>query len=352
MKINKNNYIRILLHILFWIGVFTFMYLTSRWPGYNLKEHIVNCIVSTLILTIPYYINIFYFIPKYFNKGKGRIYFGLLFLFILTFVPTGILIIRSIYFLIYADVFMPSKLVFYQNINMLTWNTILALAVSGISTISFQYIRNNDKILKIENENLKLEVKQLRSQLNPHFLFNTLNVIYFQIDEDINKSKKTIESLSSLLRFILNSSNKNKIYLFEEIKFIKDYCSLKMSQMEKSWIVEMDIDNFEETKYEIAPLLIFTLVENAFKHFSNTQTHNDFIKISIKKFNNKINILVSNTFIPTKANIEGGIGLENIKRQINLIYNKNASLEIKIDKEQNIYSAVLNLPYEIEMYNN
>jgi len=346
------NKTRIFLHILFWLSVFTFMYLTSRWPGIKFKEHILNCIVSTLILTIPYYLNIFYFIPKFFKPSKSKIYFVVVGLFIILFVPSGVILIRAIYFLIYSDTFMPSKIVFNQNINMLTWNTILSLAISGISSISFRYFKSNEKILQTENENLKLEVKLLRSQLNPHFLFNTLNVIYFQIDEDLNKSKKTIESLSSLLRFILNSSNKNIILLSEEIQFINDFCALKMSQMEKSWIVNLDIDSFENKKYQVAPLLIFTLIENAFKHFSNTQTHNDFIKIIIKDTNKNIRIEVSNSFLPNKIKQEGGLGLINLKRQLDLIYKKNASLEINTNYKNFMYSVILILPYEIEMYNN
>lgn len=189
------------------------------------------------------------------------------------------------------------------------------------------------------------ELDGLKSQLNPHFLFNTLNTIYALIDICPDDAKAAVHRLSGLLRYMLYEDVRS-VRLAQEADFIEDYVSLMRLRMSGRAVdISIDIDGHGETT--VPPLLFIPLVENAFKH-GNSAPDNRPIAISLKVSDGKIVCTTSNSFVATPAGTrskDSGIGLTNLRRRLSLIYEGKASLRTKV--EGNIYTGVLTIPLEM-----
>jgi sensor histidine kinase YesM len=179
---------------------------------------------------------------------------------------------------------------------------------------------------KLEAENKIFEVQQLKSQLNPHFLFNALNSIKALITEDPNQARNAINKLSNLLRRTLNTSGETLINIEEELDLVESYLALEKIRFEER--LQYTISSETESKHKkIPPLMLQTLVENAVKHGIDKTLHGGEIKISIQEVDNQtvINIINPGT-LGDKNN--KGIGLENTRRRLRLMFTDKASLTL------------------------
>lgn len=181
------------------------------------------------------------------------------------------------------------------------------------------------------------ELHSLRSQLNPHFLFNTLNTIYALIAVEPEKAQQAVHRLSKLLRYVLYE-NPSTVSLRSEIDFARNYISLMETRMAPG-AVKMDFSDGPEADTNIAPLLFITLIENAFKH-GDTRTAP--IEIEIKATpGGTVTCRTRNKFIPTDSDTPGGIGLSNLRRRLQLLYGDRARLDTRA--EGDIYTATLTI---------
>ncbi len=187
------------------------------------------------------------------------------------------------------------------------------------------------------------ELDNLKSQLNPHFLFNTLNTIYALVDISPEDAKKAVHRLSALLRYMLYEDESN-VSLAQEASFIEDYVSLMRLRL-TGREVKVDIDLGDSGDAELPPLLFIPLVENAFK-YGTSATDSTPVEISLRVADGSICCRTSNSFIPrpadSPANTASGIGLANLRRRLVLLYAGKASLRTTTDG--NIYTATLILP--------
>ena len=213
---------------------------------------------------------------------------------------------------------------------------------SLIKTSSF-FNQSQTRLKELENERIKAELEGLKSQINPHFLFNSLNAIYALIAMDQDKAQEATHALSNLLRYVLNEKNEEMVPLKEELKFTQDYIDL-MSMRFSSDMLSLKVEIPEVSDgYMIAPMLLMTLIENAFKHgISNTSP--SFILILTHIADDRLFATISNSLFPMNESgrREGGIGLDNLKKRLDLIYGDDASMTVS--KDDDAYTAKLVIP--------
>ena len=198
------------------------------------------------------------------------------------------------------------------------------------------YVDNKLLLEKKTNDHLTTELKFLRAQYHPHFLFNALNTIYFQMDDDIGEAKKTVEKFSELLRYQLYDQQQ-KVALDREISYLENFIALQKirSSAQLNLIFQFDDRLNGEQVY---PLLFVPLIENAFKYVGGTYD----IVIDLKKTGDGITFFVKNSIpaLPVNAGeIKGGIGLKNLKRRLELLYPGRHQLSSK--EEKDFFSAEL-----------
>ncbi|MEI6821581.1 MAG: histidine kinase [Bacteroidota bacterium] len=198
------------------------------------------------------------------------------------------------------------------------------------------YVLQKIEIEKISNDQLQTELKFLKAQYHPHFLFNALNTIYFQMDENVEEAKKTVEKFSELLRYQLYDQQ-IIVPIYQEIHYLKNFIDIQKVRTSEKLDLTIYFDPCLNEQ-RVYPLLFLPLVENAFKYVGGDYK----IKIEAKKNNDAIEFLIINSipekFISDKPN---GIGLENLQRRLVLLYPHKH--ELVIQKLENNYSAFLKL---------
>jgi LytS/YehU family sensor histidine kinase len=184
---------------------------------------------------------------------------------------------------------------------------------------------------EVEKQQVMSELKALKSQINPHFFFNTLNSIYSLSLENSPKTPDVVLKLSGLMRYVLCESSSDKVYLKKELEFLKNYIELEKSRFEDSVNVHFEADEQQLANFSIAPLLFIPFIENAFKHCN--KTGNTVPDVNIVFDTAKLPTLVfkvDNTKEESDRSniIVGGVGLENVKQRLNLLYPDKHSLLI------------------------
>ena len=174
---------------------------------------------------------------------------------------------------------------------------------------------------ELEKNMVEAELNNLKSQLNPHFLFNTLNNIYSLIAFSPDRAQKAVHDLSRLLRYVLYESSQPAVSLGKEENFIRNYVELMRIRLPEHVEVKTDI-SIERPEAAIAPLLFISLIENAFKHgVSNSKP--SFIHIKIQQEENKVICSIKNSYFPKEEGRDksgSGIGLQNLQRRLDLLY--------------------------------
>jgi len=194
---------------------------------------------------------------------------------------------------------------------------------------------------QMENEKLKAELSLLNSQINPHFLFNTLNTIYSMILSKSEKSADAVIRLSKMMRYVINEADDEKVPLNSEINYVSNYILLQQTRLAKNNVLTIDVLQVKE-EYYIAPLLLISFIENAFKH-GTSSNEKSFVEISIFMEGSVLNLFVKNKLLKKEFSIDEstGIGIENTKRRLELLYSGKYELEIKKNKED--YSTQLKI---------
>jgi hypothetical protein len=216
-----------------------------------------------------------------------------------------------------------------------------------IKLMHFWYEKNYYNSV-LEKEKVNAELAILRSQLNPHFLFNTLNNIYSITQNSSPEAADMIQRLCALLRYILYDCNLPEIPLSQSFTIIKDYISLERIRYEKTLDINIQLPEVSDD-YLIAPLLLLPLVENCFKHGTSKTTDHQWINIKAEVKGNNFYIKLINSkpeHISTPDRLHKGIGLSNIRKRLELLYPKKHSLEIH--EEDDLFVVVLKLELHVK----
>ncbi len=219
---------------------------------------------------------------------------------------------------------------------------ILSIAFAYAMRLSKAREEMRSRVLELEAERRNTELMSLKAQLNPHFLFNSLNNIYALIAIDTEKAQKSLHELSNMLRFMIYDAESETVPLDKEIQFISDFSRLMSLRLNPSVNLTCELPVVNDNSLKIAPLLILTIVENAFKHVSIYE-NKGFIRIKILIDEKYLRCKVENSCRKEgNKNLEkgvSGVGLKNIEKQLNLLY-PNA-YHLLIDNDSGVYKAEL-----------
>lgn len=209
----------------------------------------------------------------------------------------------------------------------------------------YNYFERYNKSLKLEASVKEIELSNLKSQLNPHFIFNAMNSIRALIDENPEKSKQAVNQLSNILRSSLATGKKGLTRFEDELKIVKDYIGLEQIRFEERLKASFEIDD-ESLDFLVPPLMIQTLVENGIKHGVSKLTEGGsiFLKTTVVNDRMKIQVRNSGVYINGERRNSDGLGLENTRQRLKLIYGEDASFKILAEKN-NFVLAEIEIPH-------
>ena len=205
------------------------------------------------------------------------------------------------------------------------------------------YFRSLDdrlRLAKVEHENLEQQLEYLRYQINPHFFMNTLNNIHALVDIDPEKAKDTILELSKMMRYVLYEGNKQHVPLSREFDFIRHYVTLMQLRYTDKVKITLDLPQLVP-EGQIPPLILITFIENAFKHGVSYQRES-FISVRAAVDKGRLLFACRNSKAEKPNPEKGGVGLQNVRQRLNLLYDTGYTLKIQDDTD--IYSVDLTLP--------
>jgi hypothetical protein len=206
---------------------------------------------------------------------------------------------------------------------------------------TFHYFDQYNKALKYEASIVQIELNNLKSQLNPHFIFNALNSIRALVDENPKKSKQAINQLSTILRSSLASDKKGLTKFDEELKIVKDYLGLESIRFEERLKTEFDIHP-ESHSYFVPPLMIQTLVENGIKHGISKLTAGGIIQVRTVVEKEKLKISIRNSgHLINGVKKNSGIGLKNTFQRLKLIYGDEATFRIVNENDNFVLTEIV-----------
>ncbi|MDF2188148.1 histidine kinase [Paraflavitalea sp. CAU 1676] len=323
-------------HLLGWLLLF------GAWHFFRYQDYPRN--VSWLIsalkvvdLAIMVYITNYLLIPQLLYKRK-YVLFAIVYLVMITgfswlkMYVQGQLINRPSLFNVL------DKGRFYDNVIP----HILLVSTGAAIKLLIDHARSQRRLGELSKEKAEAELNFLKSQINPHFLFNSLNAIYFLIDKQNTTARQTLLQFSDLLRYQLYDCNAPVIEIEKEVAYLQDYIRLQQLRKDHHYDVNVAVDAGVRG-FSITPLLLIPFVENAFKHVSHHPDQPNFVHVSMGRENGSFLFQVENSKETHQRTTEppGGIGLNNVKRRLELLY--PGKYELQIDNNDTTFKVALNL---------
>jgi len=336
--------LRIIQHLAFWVlSFFVFLYLfkTGAKPE---KIDYVYTILFQLTLLPAVYLNIELLLPKLGNKKRILFYLFSLVVLILLFAWINYNFFDDWSAKLFPDYFFISYFTFREIVLFFIVYTIITMLLK-LSKSWFLVSGLQKELLEKEKQKTEVELKALKAQINPHFFFNTLNSIYSMALDKDERLPGTVLQLSDLMRYFLYESRDNFVPLEKELAVADNYIALQKIRSGEQLSIEI-IKEGEVNGQKIAPLLLITFLENAFKHGAKGSSENTFIKLDIKVEKNKLNFTVENNkgyIDEVKTGDHNGLGLENVKRQLELLYPGKHLLNIKDEQDRFVVALQLSL---------
>lgn len=334
--------------IVFWIVILLY-YTSSKWPFEKDKvflfEKMFLLVLVQILLT---YIVVSFLIPKLMSR-KNSLQIVVVFLALIYITYLLHTAIRC-YYLVpkYPEVFSyRPPLIFHERITngFAFLNNIPSLIFPTIIIIIINYYRQQKEVMSLKEQKKSSELEALKNQLNPHFLFNTLNNLYALSIKKSDKSPEVIERLSDILDYILYKCRDKYVNIHGEVALLENYISLEKLRYGKR--LDITFNHTVENDVKIAPLLLLTLTENAFKHGVEEEINKANIHIALKATTEEIYFTIENT-IPSTICEENfikereSIGLKNIEKQLDLLYAPNDYI-LHFNKKDNVFGVVLKL---------
>lgn len=314
------------MHIFFWLLILLFyaVFFGRKSENYLQTFFFVGLLMPVTIAT-TYFLN-YFLVPRYLlHERYGK--------FILYFIYT---LIASIYLemiISYATFIVVAKLQIRSmspatiDVFFLLSSLLLVVFLGVAIKMLLHWRKGKEDYQKLMRDKVEAELRFLKSQLNPHFLFNTLNNLYYLASEKSDKTPQAIMALSELLDYVLHDTKVEFVLLEKEIQQIKNYISLESLRYEDRLTVNLKTSG-QPDAHKIAPMLLITLTDNAFKHGVMPQAGQAWIDISIECHQTRVVVTVKNSMGGKSQHNPNGIGLENLKSQLTLLYPGRHSFEI------------------------
>ena len=319
-----NNTIRITIHILFWLFYMTVVFFFM--PYYSDVEltwyQKIDFKLLIIVLTTTY-LNEFVLLPKFFKKK----------LWLYLVVISLLLLFVTLFFCYYISSCSCSLSIC---LSQQMWKFLLPVFFLSLVWVLFMLVKKQKELEESTKERLEIELKFLKSQINPHVLFNNINTVYAQAVKGSDNVAEMILMLSENLKYILYQSEEKLVPLEKDIDFIDNYLAFQTLRTEgiNKITFTKEVDTYN---HQIAPLMLIGLIENAFKHSSYKEDALSEIAISLKISEGKLNFICTNEvdFDSGKRETEGfKIGLKNLRKRLELIYPARYSLEVNKSEDK------------------
>jgi two-component system LytT family sensor kinase len=313
-------------HVIFWIVTIAFHMFTrvGLIKTAGVEQFIPEIIIRNGLLAMLIYFNWLVLVPKFARRGKVSAYIISLLAAVIFYVLLKNA--HDVYQNGYVTGDVNKTSFFYHSL----YNFSIALFYLSFFIalqLSKEWYFQQEVIRQMELEKLSSELEYLKAQINPHFVFNSINTIYFQIDKENVAARESLSAFSEMLRYQLYECNGTEIPIEKEILYLKNYIGLQRMRKDEHYTISFSVG--EHVKgFSICPLLIIPFVENAFKHVSHHSDKNEIV-IQLEKHDNRLQLSVFNTK-ENKSTVNGhrGIGLKNVQRRLELLYRDRHNLTI------------------------
>ena len=320
------------------------------------SPYFIKFLFYVIFQALAVYFNLYFLIPRYLEKSRFAAYISFL---TITVVITAVLIVTGYY---------ASSLLSGQTMEQLydlkkNYFSYFFLVNSLPSTVASTTLAMSIKLAKnwlqtqrrqqlLEKEKLETELKFLKNQFNPHYLFNTINSIFFLIHKNPDRASASLAKFSELLRYQLYECNDLQISLDKETGYLENFIELEKLRQNNNMEISVNLNHTRDNDAVIAPFILMTFVENAFKHVSKHTDKPNWIKIELLLRRQQLQLIVCNSAAPgerTAIPYYGGIGLENVQRRLDLIYPGKYQLDVENKGETFETRLVLQLTAPVQM---
>ncbi len=328
----RSPYLELLFQVVLHLVVFVFYSFDKHEPRIEVQEvaFFINYAIGAFIIN--------YVLLRYFYAKQYLLFVCLLFL-----VLTGVILAEEFFL---EKIFYPkSRGLVFNGYFMTLLDVIPVITILSGFKFAWDAIRIKKEVDVLKETVRESELQFLKSQINPHFLFNNLNNLYSYAIEQSPKTPTIILELSAVLRYMLYECKEKYVPLTKEIEQLKNFTKLNQLQIEERGEVHFNARHIKEG-YKIAPLILSVFIENAFKHSTASQSDQIFIDISIQLSNSgELFFVCKNSFLPQSNtdNLPHGIGLKNVKKRLQLLYPDAHQLDITSENNEFIVQLSLQL---------
>jgi two-component system sensor histidine kinase AlgZ len=331
--INRNRVV--LMHLSFWCVYLSFFIyqVSSRGGKQDVDWERVLTVVTIQVsfAMLIGYLNYFFLLPKFLAEKKWRRYF-LQFAVIFALLITLRMQVER--YIIDGYEHQEQNQYLYSSrfiIHVVTTNFFIVVFL-GMIRFAVEWFEFEAHKKNVENERLTAELNFLKAQINPHFLFNTLNNLYYLAYTQSANTTEVIAKLSQMMRYMIYDSNYPQVPLSKEIEYMQNYISLERLRLNDQIPIEFKQEGTTSNDILITPLIFITFLENAFKHGVSNSHSGAWVKIYIQLKGKECTYTVENSKIPTskpEAEEKSGIGLQNVRRRLELSYPNRHQLQVK-----------------------
>ncbi len=319
-------------HLGFWVFSFFILLLIFKQPGSITTIDLIYTLIFFMSIVPMVYVNLAIAIPRFLQRKKN-----LLFVLFSVILIVGAAAFNNFLFNRLADFLFPGYyfVAYFSFSEILIVHLIFLLLTTllAMSRAWFKLLESQKRIIVLEKDKKAAELDALKGQVNPHFLFNTLNNLYSLAQQQSGLTAEMILKLSDMMRYVLYDTNSDFVELKDEIRFIENYVNLQKLRTKDPNAVNFTFSD-EAGNLKIAPLILIHFVENCFKHGLKGDTENTFVEIDIVvrkgrlTFHTKNNVGVVDEI---ENNNTGGKGLANAQKRLDLIYGEHYQLNINSD---------------------
>jgi len=321
------------------VWVFVFLVLTlSLMTMDGFLQAVVYALLNTGFYAAIIYGNILWLFPKLYLKGRVGLYLLAVPVFLLAIGAARAFITLNIYNLLFAK---QPEVMSVKAIISVFMGSVMVFVLSFVFRIAIVYFalkRQSDEMMV---QKTQAELNLLKSQVQPHFLFNTLNNIYYEAYLEAPRTAALIERLSDMMRYFVDESPKQQVSLGTEIQFLENYMALE--QIRIRYEIHLTFTKNCDTALSLPPMLLMTFVENIFKHGIDKSSSRNHITLSLVQQNGRLLFSTTNT-LPANPIITSstGFGIQNLRKRLVLLYQND--FELQVQNKGDIYTANLNIP--------
>lgn len=336
--------------ILFWVIFFILVtYFLS--PSGELDIVLIRVTMFVVPQALIFYFNLLYLLPNYLERQKREMFYTLLFMTLIFFVGTfgtiDIFLNESYPLNFKHGNDRPTAYMYFGRL----MSFVPPIIIGALIRKSILLQQKTKESLELQNKMLAAETKALKAQINPHFLFNTLNNIYSLSQLDNTKTGDAILQLSDILRYVTYEGNQKLVSLSAELEHINSFIKLQLLRDEDDSNITFETD-IANKSLQIAPLILIPFIENCFKHGNHHDKINGWIRISIKTEGSILTLVTANSTSNESLNKDkiGGVGMENVKKRLSLLYAQDHNLILTMDKYKYQTTLTINLKHEMHNY--